>query len=227
MDVIYKLTYKPHLNTDYPKYYIGSKKNWKDSYRGSVASKAKFTFTKEMTLAEWWKLTKPEDFDVEFLETYDDVSCEFLIEKELYYQKYFDVESDDYFNGAYASKGFFHRPNDDRTKQKKSEAMKNYWLSERSEEKRARLIQRNKEVKSKQMKERWSNPTDAMINRTVHGRPKGSKDIKTRRQRKEQRVCVDGVVYKNAKEAGYYFKLTPNSIRRRCRLDEYPDWRYV
>lgn len=117
--------------------------------------------------------------------------------------------------------------NSDETKQLKSNSTKDYWNSSGGLEKKKRLIERNKTKHSKVMLERWKNPTDNMKNRIVHGRPKGSKDIGKRKQKEVYKIWVNGVIYENAEECSKIHNIHPVNVRRRCRLPQYDDWRYV
>jgi uncharacterized protein (DUF2344 family) len=232
MDIIYKITYKPHLGTDKLKYYIGSKKRYdkNPSYLGSLSSQKIYDFTEGKTLCEWWKyMTKnnPNDFKFEILETFNDIDAKDLVKIEKQYHIKNNVLSEEYFNQSIATEGFVSTKNNDFTKKKKSIATKKYWDSEQSIEKRNRLIERNKTVHSKTMKERWSNPTSSMLNRKCSGRPKGCKDLKQRKQRPQKRICIDGVVYDNAKIASEKIGIHVVNIRRRCRLDKYKNWSYI
>jgi hypothetical protein len=69
MHVLYKITSLPHLNTEYPKYYVGSKYNWKPGYYGSLSSKRMFDYTRGLTLKEWWKeeIKTPGNFIAEII----------------------------------------------------------------------------------------------------------------------------------------------------------------
>ena len=96
-----------------------------------------------------------------------------------------------------------------------------------ADERRKDLIYKNKTTHKKLMVERWKNPTDAMKNRVCYGRPKGAKDLKTRKQRTEKKVYIKGQIYYNAKEAADVYGIHVVNVRRRCRLDCYEDWKYI
>lgn len=104
---------------------------------------------------------------------------------------------------------------------------KEYWNSDKGEEKRQRLIERNKTKHKKIMEERWKNPTEAMKNRVCHGRTKGAKDIVKRKERYERKIYAEGFIFNNAKEASEHFDIHPVNIRRRCRLLYNGKWRYL
>lgn len=89
------------------------------------------------------------------------------------------------------------------------------------------MAERNKICQSDWMKEKWKNPSDAMINKVYHGRPKGSKDLTTRRIRSSiNKVCHNGIIYKDANEAANSIGVHPVSIRRWCK-NKINDWSYV
>lgn len=117
--------------------------------------------------------------------------------------------------------------NTEETKLLKSQRTKEFWDSEEGQEKKIRLIEKNKTTHKQVMLEKWQNPSEAMINRQVHGRPKGAKDIKQRKQRTERKIWVDGKIYNSAKECSDVYGIDPVNVRRRCRLPQYNDWRYV
>lgn len=183
--VIYRITYTPHLGTKYPKFYIGSKHNYNGSYYGSVSSERIFEYTDGFTLKDWWakKVSEtPSDFTFEILSKHDATPHELvLIERSI--QEEFDVLSDEYFNQCLAARGFVSTPKSESFKKHISVKTKEYWDSPAGLEKRKRLSNRNKQLKSEQMKELWSNPTPAMLARENHGRPKGAKDVKPRKKR--------------------------------------------
>jgi hypothetical protein len=232
MDVIYKVTYLPHIGTNYPKYYIGSKKNWKpgSSYRGSCASRQIFEFTNGLELRVWYKnevKSNISNFLIEILESYDNASNSFLLQRELENHKKYNVLNEDYFNQTMATLKFCSLPNTDLTKQKKSEATKKYWNSPKGIEKRKRLSERNRKTKSIEMQNKWDNPTPAMINRNISGRPLGAKDLNGRKKKKVLRVYAEGKIFDNAESAAIYYGIHQNNIRRKCRLDQYADFYYI
>lgn len=98
---------------------------------------------------------------------------------------------------------------------------------ENAEERKQKLILYNKTEHSKKMKDRWQIPTEKMLNRKVHGRPKGAKDLTARKKRPERRIYIKGKIYYNAFEAADDVGIHPVNVRRRCRLDEYNDWYYL
>ena len=66
-----------------------------------------------------------------------------------------------------------------------------------------------------------------MLNRIVHGRPKGSKDLVERQPRSNiQKVCCGNIVYGNAIEASKVYNVHPVTIRRWCK-DNMNNWSYV
>jgi len=229
MHIIYKITYLPHLSTNNPKYYIGSKFNYKPGYMGSVASNKKFLFTGDVSLRQWWKeQTKhyKQNFVFEILEDCSSMNKNQLLDREKHWQEKLNIISEEFFNQAYANGQFVSKTRDDSTKNKLSESLKNFYITNQGLEKRKKLIERNKTTHSSVMLEKWKHPSESMINRKITGRRKGSKDLKKR--------CVsfkkitDGVnVFNDALEASIYYNITPTSIRRRCRLNFEGTWKYI
>lgn len=223
--IVYCITYTPHLNTELPKYYIGSKYNYYDSYLGSVSSNKSREYTEGMTLKQWWKIkTKetPEDFIIEILEFFDKITPNELTEIELKYQKQFDIKSSDYFNSAYANGNFVSKKNSQETKALKSKRTKEYWNSERSKDKREKLIQFNKSTKSDWLKQKiLAGEFD------VHkgGRKKGSKNKPGYKLRKSRNVKYENMIFNDAYDASKYLNLHPVSIRRKCKY-QVDGWTY-
>jgi hypothetical protein len=229
MHILYKVTYLPHLNTDYPKFYIGSKYNYKGNYYGSVDSKQVYEYTGGKPLRDWWKLQKesPENFLFEILETFDDITPEELVNKERDLQLTINVLSEEFFNHSIATKGFCSKKRSEETKRSVSQKTREYWESEAGKLKKQRLSERNKKFQSDWMKEKWKNPSESMVNKTYHGRPKGSKDVGERKPRSTiRKVCYDGIVYENAIEASEVYGVHPVTIRRWCK-DNMNKWSYV
>lgn len=222
MDIIYRVTYLPHVNTDKPKYYIGSKKNWDKNpkYRGSSSSNQIFGYTEGMTLSEWWRKEQKrnlENFKIEILEQFDDIPAKELVEIENRYHLMFDVLSDDYFNQSIATLGYYPSKNSEDTKRKKSEASKRYWDSPEGIEKRKRLSERNRKTKSEEMIDRWKEPTESMISRKMTGRPKGAKDIVKRKPKKKRiPVVVDDIKFDSLTAASKFYSVSNQKIMRRC-----------
>lgn len=233
MDVIYKVTYLPHLDSDLPKYYIGSKKNWFEgcNYMGSVASSKIFHYTDGLELKHWWKKKtkeEPNNFLFEIIESYEEKTPKELVLIEKEYQEKMGVLSCDYFNQSIATKGFVSGKNDENTRKKKSLSTKKYWDSPEGIEKRKRLSERNRNNKSQEMKEKWktSEFRKKRESANITGRPKGSKN-KNPVERTMKKIEVDGIVYNNAFEVSESFGIHPVNVRRRCRLEQYDNWRYV
>lgn len=180
MHIIYKITYLPHLGTDHPKYYIGSKYNYNGDYLGSVASSRTFEFTRGLKLRTWWRQQTKQhktDFTLEILCYFDEITTEMLIEYERMVQINLDVRSNDYFNQCFANRGFFASERSKETKQKTSISTKSYWDSAAGKEKKLRMSERNRQIKPKQMSERWDNPTEKMIEGAISGGKKNRKQI--------------------------------------------------
>lgn len=229
MHILYKITYLPHLETDYPKFYIGSKYNYTGNYYGSVDSKQVYPYTEGKQLREWWKDQKqtPNNFLFEVLSTFDSITPEQLVERERDLQLSLDVLSEDYFNHSIATKGFCSRKRSEETKKNMSKKTKEYWDSEEGQLKKQRLVERNKKFQSEWMKKKWENPSNAQLNVNISGRPKGAKDLTTRQPRSDiRKVCFAGVVYNDAIEASKIYDVHPVTIRRWCK-DNMNNWSYV
>jgi hypothetical protein len=243
MNIIYKITYLPHLkNQTPPYYYVGSKYNYGGNYLGSPSSKQKDWYTGEFTICEWWKKKIKEnknDFLFEIIFQYDEITPIELVEEEKIYQLNLDVKnSEEYFNKSIATTGWVSIPRTDETKEKIREITKHYWdkNSEESIERRKKLSERNKKVKSKELKEKWKNPTDKMLRaqeenkiRLKNKSEEWIANIKNaeRKPRTTQKVFCCGIMYENAVEASKVIGIDPVNIRRRCRLEKYQDWYYV
>lgn len=163
MHIIYKITYLPHLGTNYPKYYVGSKFNYKEGYLGSVASKNKFEFTENLSLKDWWKLktkTEPYNFQLDILEQYDDITPNLLVENELEVQIQHQISQEDYFNQSYACGKFVSTKKDDSFKKNHSKILKEWYKTEKGIEKRVNISKKNSEIKSLEMKNRWKTDLD-------------------------------------------------------------------
>ena len=229
MHILYKVTYLPHLGTNYPKFYIGSKYNYKGNYYGSVDSKQIYEYTEGKPLRDWWKTKKlnTENFLFEILEVFDDITPEELVNKERDLQLKLNVLSEEFFNHSIATRGFCSKKRSDITKQIVSQKTKDYWNTEAGQLKKQRLSERNRKFQSDWMKEKWKNPSVDMLNKTYHGRPKGSKDLVERQPRSSiRKVCYDGVVYDNALEASKVYNVHPVTIRRWCK-DNMNKWSYL
>ena len=229
MNIVYKITFIPHLGTDKPKYYIGSKFNYKPGYFGSVSSNRLFDYTNGLPLRKWWKnevKNTPSNFTIEILEDCSFMNKHELVICELKWQQYFNIKTPDFFNQAYASGKFVSGPKDTNVKLKLSKSLKKYYTTEEGKLKRERLTGRNKETRSAIMKERWQHPTEKMVSRVTTGRPKGSQDLKKRNT--TFRSLTDGTrVFINANDAAAVYKITPTNIRRRCRINYKGVWRYI
>ena len=231
MHVLYKITYLPHLNTENPKYYIGSKYNYKGNYYGSIASKKKFDYTDGLTLKDWWKTRNKLDFKFDIIKTYNDISPQDLVIKERDLQLELNVLDYDFFNQSIATRGFVSSIKNDETRQKQSISTKAYWDSPEGIEKRKRLSERNKEVKSKELKEKWKNPSDAqlkMLDGFKKGKPKGAKNLKPPKPRCDlKKISVDEIIYDNIDDAVQKLNVPKYLIWSRCRNPNIKNWRYV
>jgi hypothetical protein len=87
-------------------------------------------------------------------------------------------------------------------------------------------------IKSKELKEKWKNPTDKMLDNyerfvNMAKNQKRGKDKSKRKQRTTQKVFCCGIIYEDAVEASKVVGINPVNIRRRCRLEQYTDWYYL
>lgn len=170
MNIIYKITYLPHLiNNTPPFYYIGSKYNYKSNYYGSPASKQKDWYTEKMSIGEWWKKeikNNKEKFKFEILQVFsEDMTPEMLVEEEKKIQLKKNVRNSiEYFNKSVATSGWVSAPRTEETKKLVGEKTKKYWDSEEGYQKKQRLIERNRTKHSLCLKEKWKNPTSEMLN---------------------------------------------------------------
>lgn len=158
MHVIYIVTYLPHLNTNYPKWYVGSKYNYRPGYFGSVASNQIFDFTDGLSLKNWWKTRDKKDFKFEVVTSYTEITPNELVLEEKQLHERLNVKGSDYFNQSIATTGFCSVKKSEYTKSLMSEKMKLFWNSKEGYEKKQRLIQRNKLTKSKEIKLRYKDP---------------------------------------------------------------------
>jgi len=206
MHVVYKITYIPHLNTEHPKYYIGSKYNYKPGYFGSVASKQVYDYTDGMYLKDWWKIQKqcPENFIFEILEIFDDITPDELIKRELLFQQQYNVLSEDFFNHSLATVGFCGAKRGEVSRKLISQRMKDFWASGEGQEKRERLIERNQKQQSTVMLEKWKDPSDKMIEyRARLGKNTKSDETKLKMsiaRRSKLVVEYNGIVYNGWKD---------------------------
>lgn len=232
-NVIYKISYIPHIkNNTPPYYYIGSKYNYmgEDTYYGSPSSQFPDWYTNGQSIASWWKETvksNPELFKFEVLEEVDDSNPKDLAYIEEQYHRELDVTSKYYFNSCIANGNFVSGPKDLDTRKKISDATKVFWSTEEGTEKKARLAAMNRDVKPQQMRDKWTDPDfkEAMKSRPAPWT--GKKRPYQKRNRKSQPVEIDGVVYESANVAAKAIGIHVVNVRRRCRLDNYKEWKYV
>ena len=103
MNILYKITYLPHLkNQTPPYYYVGSKYNYGEEYFGSPSSNQKDWYSGDLTIFKWWKekvKNNKDDFYFEIILEYDEISPKQLVEEEKKIQIELDVKnSKEYFN---------------------------------------------------------------------------------------------------------------------------------
>jgi hypothetical protein len=243
MNILYKITYLPHLkNQTPPYYYVGSKYNYDKKYFGSPSSKQKDWYSENFTICKWWKQkikNNKDDFYFEIISEYDEISPKQLVEEEKKIHIELDVKnSKEYFNKSVATSGWVSVPRTDDTKKKISEITKSYWdkNSQKALERREELSERNRKIKSKEMQERWKNPTDKMLKALEKNKSKlknkseewimNMKNAK-RKPRTTQKVFGCGIIYDSAVDASKVIGIDPVNIRRRCRLENYQDWYYI
>jgi hypothetical protein len=219
MNVIYRITYKPHLGTNFPKYYIGSKYNYKGNYFGSLASNQVFDYTEGESLKKWWKNRNKDDLLFEIIECLE-CTPQQLILSEREYQLQQNVLSPEFFNQTIANKGLFSKQKSEETRHKMSVATKHFWSSKEGLAKKQRLIERNKTIGAEQTRERWKNPTNNMLKQVEILRKtsrKGCKDVHPRRRRPTQLIKANKEVFCNAVKAGAKFNICPTVVRYYCR----------
>lgn len=119
---------------------------------------------------------------------------------------------------------------DEETKQCIANSNKEYYQTREGMKRRLLLSERNRQLKSDEMKDRWINNYEQMRSLTKNGgRRKGCKDLKKRKIRTERPVEYNGVVYETAVIAAkHHYEDNPNGthyIRRLCRLQR-SGWKY-
>lgn len=116
----------------------------------------------------------------------------------------------------------------DEIKEQISQSNKEYYLTERGRARRSKIAARNAQIKSDEMKKRWSENYESMkAIRQGMGRTKGSKDLKPRQKKYTIRQITDGNnTYKDAYEAAEVYGINPVNIRRKCRK-MIGNWRYI
>ena len=132
MNIIYKITYLPHLqNKTPPYYYIGSKFKYNNNYLGSLSSKQKDWYTEDLTIEQWWKKNtkkNPENFLFEILESYDKITPKQLVEEEKKIHLNLDVRDGvEYFNKAIATTGWVASNRTEESKNKVRKITQQYW----------------------------------------------------------------------------------------------------
>lgn len=230
MNIIYLITYIPHLNTSFPKYYVGSKYRYDGKYLGSPSSKKILDFTEGKTLGQWWKektKTNPNNFrfDILFVGN-EDISPNELVLIEHDIQKDWNVLTLDFFNQTLATRGWVSGPRENVTKQLISQKTKAYWSTDAGIDKKYRLIERNQTLHSTRMKYKWKEPSEKMLTMRRPGRGKGVKDKMPRCRPDRYKVLFNGNIM-SVKEAADMEKVTPTTIRKRCRDRFMNQWSYI
>ena len=187
---------------------------------------------------EPYKINK-DDFYFEIILEYDEISPKQLVEEEKKIHIELNVKnSEEYFNRSVATSGWVSVPRTDDTKKKMSRITKNYWdqNSQKALERRKELSERNRKIKSKEMQERWKNPTDKMLKALEKNKSKLKNkseewimNIKNaeRKPKTAKKVFGCGTIYDSAVDASKVIGINPVNIRRRCRLENYQDWYYL
>lgn len=215
--VIYKITYKPHLNTEYPKYYIGSKYNYKGNYWGSVASTAVFNYTNNIPLKKWWSLLDKDNLKFEVLEEYFNITPQELISYERKFLLELNVLSSDYFNQHINGELFYSGKKSTATKQKISDKTKAYWQTDEGREKSARLSARNKITKSTELKLRLQTNLDhkeKLRRAAMKPKTETTKQKMSNACHMNKAICIDGVVYKSITEATKKLNLSVHYVKK-------------
>jgi hypothetical protein len=189
-----------------------------------------------MSIKDWWKRkikNNINDFSFEILSEYSNTNAFELVLEEKKIQMQFNVKNnDEYFNKSIATSGWVSVPRTKDTKEKISNITKKYWNdnSDKAKQRRKILSERNRQIKSQQMKEKWKNPSKKMIEGfekfIEKSKSKEKPWLKCPRNKKFKKIYVDGVIYKNANEAGLDFGMHPTTIRKRCRDEKFPNWYY-
>lgn len=119
---------------------------------------------------------------------------------------------------------------DEETKIAIAESNKKYYQTTRGLKRKESIAERNRQLKSQEMKERWISDYENMKDRIkAGGRRKGSKDLKKRKTRTERKVEFCGVVYETAEVAAKHHyadnQYGAHYVRRMCRLNR-SGWKY-
>ena len=162
VNVIYRITYLPHVGIDVlPKYYIGSKYDLKINrkYLGSPSSGQIFSYTEGLSLKNWWKREtrdRPDNFMFEVISTEPhDITPQELVLREKEHQTKVNICSVEYFNQGIATVGFVSKKRSDGVKRDIAEKTRAYWNTPAGLDKKNRLSERNKRTKSTELKRKW------------------------------------------------------------------------
>jgi hypothetical protein len=177
MHVLYRITYLPHINTPLPKFYIGSKFNYKGNYFGSVMSQTVPEYTGGLKLKDWWKTRNKQDFLFEIIEQFEEITPAELVIKERELQDKFNVLAEDYFNTSKAGKGFVSLPKTDDTKQKMSLSLRAFYKTEAgmklaTDQADARRGKARPDVSKRNSERNLSEFTKIKISNALKGKPK-------------------------------------------------------
>lgn len=241
MNILYRITYLPHLNNKTPPYYyIGSKYDYKKEYWGSPSSSQNDWYTNGISIRDWWKneIKNKNNFLFEIISIHNDLSPTLLVEEEKKIQIELDVKNNvEYFNKSIATTGWVSSPRTEETKKKISEITKKYWDQNTLEvEERKKSIKKYSHKISKSLIEKWNNPSQKMLDnkeKSILRLKNKSEEWKNKLKNAKrtpkscQKVFCCGIIYENAFEASKIIGIDPVNIRRRCRLEKYTDWYYL
>jgi group I intron endonuclease len=161
MDVVYEIT-----DTITGLKYVGSKKNWlgPGTYFGSPNCRSKRF--KKFEIQEKWReavQTRPETFSFQILEQHENIPHRELLDRELFWQKKFDVvRSFNYVNAGFAKRGFCGNIYEQMTpeqaalvKAKTSSSMKKRY-AEMAPEERERLATKQRGERNGNFDNKWN-----------------------------------------------------------------------
>ena len=224
MNIIYKITYLPHVeNKTPPFFYIGSKYHYDVKYMGSPSSKQQDWYTGNLTIRDWWKKEvkeHPELFRFDIIETHDEYTPHELVEAEKFIHLKLDVKlSPHYFNKSIATTGWVSIPRTEETKQKVREITQTYWATNpNAVARRQAVVELNKKTKSKEQRELWSDPVY---------RDKQQKRIQKSAETRRYKIHARGQIFGCAKDAALSFDMTTSNVYARCKNIKMKDWYYV
>lgn len=195
MNIIYLITYRPHIGTQHPIFYIGSKFNYRKAYFGSLASKRVFSYTEGVPLLDWWKRevnNNPDHFGFEILIDAGDVSPAQLVEIEREVQIRWGAPGVFFFNQSLAGGRFVSQPKSPETRARIADKTRAFWASPEGQEKKARLREMNRTTKSAQIKAAWNRP--------------GFRETESKKRRGAKRTDESRIRYRDCKLKNLEYK---------------------